>query len=146
MQICYRCSRETHTRLTEEANKKGISRNRLMDGIIHSYLNQESLPGFPPGYSRQSRNTKEILAAVRLASEKLAGILESVNRFPFYTASEGCRQEADAFFVLRSEIIGNLLDISGHLETVCTPTEFHKTGCLDTPETSAHTKEASSHV
>lgn len=124
MQICYRCSEETHTRLTAEAREKGISRNRLIDGIIRSHLGQEARTGRA---FRQSGSGKEIPAAVRLANEKLTGILEALNRFPSYRASGAGPQEATAYSSLRSEIIGNLLDISRCLETI-------------------HTKEASSHV
>lgn len=124
MQICYRCSEETHTRLTAEAREKGISRNRLMDGIIRSHLGQETPTGRA---SRRSGSGKEIPAAVRLANEKLAGILEALNRFPSCRASGAGPQETAACSILRSEIIGNLLDISRCLETI-------------------HTKETSSHV
>ncbi len=115
MQICYRCSPEIHCRLTEKAHEKGISRNRLIDTVIRSYLDQE--PDIPKD-SCHSYVPAEIHSAVLPASEKLAEILEAVNRLPLVVDSETGSLDTAVFCIFRRELMEHLLEISESLRLI----------------------------
>ncbi len=115
MQICYRCSPEIHSRLTEKAHEKETSRNRLIDTVIRSYLDQE------PDILKNpcpSCTSAEIHSAVCLASEKLAEILEAVNRIPLVMDSETGSLDITAFCLLRRELMDHLLEIAESLRLI----------------------------
>ena len=115
MQICYRCSPEIHSRLTKKAHEQRTSLNRLIDTVIRSYLDQE--PDILKD-SCPSCTSAEIYSAVCLASEKLAEILEAVNRIPLVMDSETGSLDITAFCLLRGELIEHLLEISESLRLI----------------------------
>lgn len=77
MQICYRCDKETDRLLAMDAREKGISKNRLIDGIIQDYLRGDSQTITALSTAQAER---ELLSHIRSADERLAQILERIDR------------------------------------------------------------------
>lgn len=140
MQICYRCSKETDRLLAMDAQEKGISKNRLIDGIIQDYLRRDSQTITALSTAQAER---ELLSHIRSADERLAQIWEGIDRSQAYAASQddpqGIPQTAPQddrsdsrtdgqsddhlgppvpFAIFRRQLIETLLDIAKDLEGI----------------------------
>lgn len=140
MQICYRCDKETDRLLAMDAREKGISKNRLIDGIIQDYLRGDSQTITALSTAQAER---ELLSHIRSADERLAQILERIDRSQAYAASQddpqGIPQTAPQddrsdnrpdgqtddhlgppvpFAIFRRQLIETLLDIAKDLEGI----------------------------
>lgn len=140
MQICYRCDKETDRLLAMDAQEKGISKNRLIDGIIQDYLRGDSQTITAHSTAQAER---ELLSHIRSADERLAQIWEGIGRSQACAASQNDLQgspqtspqggrsdsrpngQADdqlgppvPFGIFRRQLIETLLDIAKDLEEI----------------------------
>lgn len=136
MQICYRCDKETDRLLAMDAQEKGISKNRLIDGIIQDYLRGDSQTITALSTAQAER---ELLSHIRSADERLAQIWEGIDRSQAYAASQADLQTAPQgdrsdsrpdgqtddhlgppvpFAIFRRQLIETLLDIAKDLEGI----------------------------
>lgn len=140
MQICYRCDKETDRLLAMDAQEKGISKNRLIDGIIQDYLcgDSQTITAFSTAQAE-----RELLSLIRSADERLAQILEGIDRSQTCAASQNDLQgspqtspqddrsdsrpdgQADDHLdpsvlsvIFRRQLIETLLDIAKDLEGI----------------------------
>lgn len=134
MQICYRCSKETNRFLAMDAHEKGISKNRLIDGIVQDYLRGDH--GDITALSA-TQTERELLSHIRSADERLAQILDGIDHILSCTAlqdnvpydrsgdrsdsrvdrqADGQMWAPDPPALFRRQLIGALLDIAKDLE------------------------------